>query len=202
MIVARRARTQVGFIKRRLKPPSWPVGADGTLLIHVGCGPVNGVGFINVDAQPYPHVHVVSNDVTALPGFSDQSADLIYMCHILEHLTQEELQLCLGEMHRILKPRGVLRISVPDFDRIIDIYSDTGHDIESIRGPLLGSHANAYDIHHLVFNNRYLTDKLTNSGFREVRPWDPATADHHAFEDWASRKINQHGRAYPISLNL
>ncbi len=195
-------RRSLGFVKRRFQPPQWPTNADGKLLLHIGCGEINSPEFVNVDAQPYPHVHVIKNDVTNLPMFESGSVDLVYMCHILEHLTATELSATLTEMKRILKPNGVLRVSVPDFDRIIDIYQDAGRQVQAIRSPLLGSHLNAYDVHHLVFNQEWLSTQLKQAGFSLVREWDPERCEYHEFEDWASKKIVYGGKEYPISLNL
>jgi predicted SAM-dependent methyltransferase len=55
------------------------------VLINVGCGSKNYPGFINVDAVSAPHVDIVTNNISVLP-FDDNHADLIYMCHVLEHV--------------------------------------------------------------------------------------------------------------------
>jgi ubiquinone/menaquinone biosynthesis C-methylase UbiE len=101
----------------------FPQQAEGKTLLHIGCGQVNSPGYINIDARRFPHVHVVTKKITSLPLFPSDQADLIYMCHVLEHVTRMQVRAVLGEMRRILRPGGVLRISVPDFDRIIEIYS-------------------------------------------------------------------------------
>lgn len=201
MIIKKVCRS-VGFIRRQFWSPKWPRTSNGKLLLHIGCGEIDSPEFVNVDAQPYPHVHVVKNDITDLPMFDTGTVDLVYMCHILEHLSLSDLSATLIEMHRVLKPDGVLRVSVPDFDYVIDIYEDTGRQIQAIMAPLLGSHRNAYDIHHIVFNREWLSAQLKQAGFSLVREWVPEHCEHHDFEDWASNCIVYGSNEYPISLNL
>lgn len=53
--------THNGLWKRRLvRLHSTP---DGKRLLHIGCGEKNSREFINLDAQPMPHVHILSNDI-------------------------------------------------------------------------------------------------------------------------------------------
>lgn len=200
--VTRRLRRELGFVRRKLVSPALPQRTDGPLLVHIGCGDISSPEFVNVDAQPYPHVHFVRNDITDLSMFADGSVDLIYMCHVLEHVHRREIFDVLAEFRRVLKPGGVLRISVPDFDRLIAMYQDIGRDPDGIIAPLLGSHANEYDVHYWVFTERSLSRILTQAGFSAVRPWNPGQCEHHAFEDWASRPIERDGKHYAISLNL
>lgn len=200
--VTRRLRRELGFVRRRLLNPPLPQRTDRPLLVHIGCGDISSPEFVNVDAQPYPHVHYVRNDITDLSMFADGSVDLVYMCHVLEHVHRREIYDVLDEFKRVLKPGGVLRISVPDFDRLVEMYDSTGCDPDGIMSPLLGSHANEYDIHYWIFTERSLSAILLKSGFSAVRQWDPQRCDHHAFEDWASRTVERDGRQFFVSLNL
>lgn len=102
----------------------------------------------------------------------------------------------------MLKPGGVLRLSVPDFDAIITRYEASGRQMEPILSVLLGSQSHPHDVHRSAFNSAWLDRKLREAGFREVRPWAPADADDHDFDDWAERTAEIDGRPVPISLNL
>ena len=52
----------------------------------------------------------------------DSTVDLIYSCHMLEHLDQNETKVFFNESYRVLKPNGIMRIVVPDFQRLVDNY--------------------------------------------------------------------------------
>jgi predicted SAM-dependent methyltransferase len=200
--VTRKLRRELGFVRRRLVSPPVPRSGGGPLLVHIGCGDIDSPEFVNVDAQPYPHVHYVRDDITDLSMFEDASVDLVYMCHVLEHVRRKEIFDVLAEFRRVLKPDGVLRISVPDFDLLISMYETIGRDPDGVIAPLLGSHANEYDVHYWIFTERSLTAVLIKSGFSVVRKWDPHGCEHHAFEDWASRSVERDGKQFLVSLNL
>lgn len=181
---------------------SYPKTADGKRLLHIGCGDINSPGFINLDARPLPHVHIVSKNIFRLDMIPDSSLDMVYMSHVLEHVPRNQAIEVIREMARVLKPDGVLRISVPDFDHVIAIYEASGKQINAIAPALMGGQNYAFNFHYGVFNEEYLANLLTKGGFLRVRSWDPTNCDHHEFEDWASKPVYLDDRPFPISLNL
>jgi SAM-dependent methyltransferase len=58
------------------------------------------------------HVHLVQGDLTRLP-FPDGTFDVITALDVVEHIRED--QRALQEVHRVLRPGGVLLISVPAF---------------------------------------------------------------------------------------
>lgn len=200
--IGRRVNRKLGFIQRKFVAPAIPAAPDGKLRLHIGCGEVNSPHFTNIDALPYPHVHILRDDIMHLPMFSGGSVDMVYMCHVLEHVPRKQLSDVIRELCRVLKTGGVLRLSVPDFDLLLAMYQDAGNDVAAIADPLLGSYNNAYDVHYAVFNYGYLAKLLLANGFREVRAWDPRRCEFHDFNDWASKTIDRDGKQYPVSLNL
>jgi len=178
------------------------ISADKPALLHVGCGPINAHGFINIDARPQPHVHIVTRNLFKLWMIPDASADLIYMCHVLEHVGHNDSMSTLREMYRILRPGGVLRISVPDLDLLIAAYQGSGHQIRAIERALMGGQDYRFNFHYAAFNAEHLRNLLLTGGFRTTREWNPLDCEHHDFADWASRPISWNGRDFPVSLNL
>jgi len=198
----RALRQRLGFARRKLIEPAYPKRSDGRLYIHVGCGRKDYPGFVNVDAQAFPHVHVITNDICDLGQFRDNSADMIYMSHVLEHFRIPDVVRVLKEMYRILRPEAFLRLSVPDFDRLIEVYHASGDDISSIEKQLLGGQDSEYNVHYTVFNRGSLEALLSDTGFREVRQWDPwHCAEFHA-DDSSKKIIRVAGKEVPISLNI
>jgi len=196
----RRVKRRAFSIQRCLIAPALPQNPDGRVYVHLGCGDIVSPEFINVDLYRAPHVHYV-RDVSDLSVFPDNHADLVYACHLLEHIDRENLTRVLREWNRVLKPGGTLRLSVPDFDKLIATYQACGKDVESICAPLMGCWA-GYKPHCMIFNYQYLAHLMEVSGFSRIHPWDPSTSDHHDFEDWASRCIEVGARKFHISLNV
>ena len=198
---ARKAKTKLLLVNRHIVKPKFPENADGKILIHLGCGNIDSPEFINVDGRLAPHVHLV-RDVIDLSIFPDKYADLVYACHVLEHIRHDKLRKTLWEWRRILKPEGILRLSVPNFEALLDIYRASENEINSIAEPLMGGQDHALNIHYSVFNLNYLSRLLIEVGFRSVREWDPEQVNYHNFEDWASKTIEVGGNSYQVSLNV
>jgi len=76
-------------------------------LLHIGCGPFKIDGFINTDKE---------FDITKPWPYEDNSVDGITSMHVLIEIPWRELVFTFKEMHRVLKPDGVLRFGVPHID--------------------------------------------------------------------------------------
>src|ERR1700694_3001632 len=84
-----------------------------------------------LDALPGPNVDYVGNcsDLSFLP---DESCFEVYASHVLEHLGYDsELPKTLVGIHRVLKPGGRLRVSVPDLEILCRLFVHPSLDGES-----------------------------------------------------------------------
>lgn len=91
--------------------------------LNLGCGTDIRSGWINVDKANLSGVDVV-HDLEALPlPFADEQFELVCAKDVLEHLDYARL---LREIHRILKPGGLVEIQVPHFTSA-DNYIDPTH---------------------------------------------------------------------------
>jgi SAM-dependent methyltransferase len=80
-------------------------------IIDIGCGRVKQVReAIGIDAYPHEGVDVVADVEKGLP-FSDRSIDHVFAVHVLEHI--HRLISVMNEIHRVLKPDGMLHVLVP-----------------------------------------------------------------------------------------
>lgn len=104
-----------------------PDNSDEARLLNVGCGRNFHPDWVNLDLESR-HPMVIEHDVTGGLPFADQSFDAVYHSHVLEHLAPEKGRQLLKECFRVLKPNGVLRIVVPDLERIALLYLDTLED--------------------------------------------------------------------------
>jgi len=54
------------------------------------------------------------------------SVQVIYTSHMLEHIHRNNVKKFLDEAYRVLEPRGILRIVVPDLEKIVNEYVQEG----------------------------------------------------------------------------
>jgi predicted SAM-dependent methyltransferase len=192
-------RAAAAWAQWRVRRPAYPPGS--VLRLHLGCGDIDHPGFVNVDGRPAPHVHHVQG-LDRLDVFADASAELVYASHCLEHLPLGRVRGVLREWHRVLRPGGVLRLSVPDFDLLVDAYLDTGRNVRSVQMPLMGEQNYPLNFHYVVFTERFLSDLLVDAGFQPPRRWQPGEDAWANLPDWSARSMVFEGRTYPVSLNL
>ena len=153
-----------------LRRSALPKLDNGAINLNVGCGSINHPKFINIDGLPAPHIHYI-RPIDNLAPFKDNSVDLIYGSHCLEHFSHRMVYQVLNEWFRVLKEGGILRISVPDFDLLIDKYRASGNNINKIIYSLMGGQNYKFNFHITVFNQSNLELLLKEIGFKEVRKW-------------------------------
>lgn len=92
-------------------------------VLDIGCGGKKQQSFaIGVDKQDCPGVDVVCDLEKGLP-FPDDHADQVYAVHFLEHV--HNLVGLMNDIHRVLKPDGVLHIIVPHYNNVNAIADPT-----------------------------------------------------------------------------
>ncbi len=89
--------------------------------LQIGTGSNEKEGWLNTDLNPKSK-NIVKLDASKHFPFDDNTFDFIYCEHIFEHLKFEESCNFLRETFRTLKPNGIIRISVPHLDFLIELY--------------------------------------------------------------------------------
>lgn len=91
--------------------------------LNLACGStfIESPMWVNVDWSPSGSSVVAINLVKQLP-FADNSFDLVYTSHFIEHLFEDDLNFFLMECFRILTPGGIIRIVTPDWDEMVIEY--------------------------------------------------------------------------------
>lgn len=167
------------------------------LRLHLGCGKRRLPGFVHVDVRPD-----VKPDVCAyldlLTMFEDNSAELIYACHVLEHIPRQGVDDALREWRRLLAPGGTLRLSVPNFEELAALYAYDSVPMWRIVGPLYGRQDYPENTHYCGYDFDYLAWTLTEAGFYDVRKWEPDEVLPAGYDDYSRARIN----GKPISLNV
>lgn len=136
-----------------------------------------------------------------LDMFEDDSVDLIYSCHILEHFGRHQIENVLKEWYRVLKIGGILRVAVPDFEKLVEVYLKT-KNLKLILGSLVGRQDYPENTHYLVFDYTYLSEVLTKVGFKNIHRYDWRQTIHKDYDDYSQAYIPHMDKEHGILISL
>jgi predicted SAM-dependent methyltransferase len=113
----------------------------------------------------------------------------VYLSHVLEHFDSPGKAMreggdtvlgALRRIHRMLRPGGTVRIAVPDFRALAEVYLTDGYPLHPrILGRLMGEQDYAQNRHATAFDRPFLEHCLRRTGFEPAGEWDPVV---EAFE--------------------
>ena len=143
------------------------------MKLHLGCGKRYLEGYIHVDIAEFEHIDY-QLPIDDLSNFKDNTAEEIYASHVLEYFDRNDVINVLTEWKRVLKPSGILRLAVPNFPKLVEVYQSS-KELTSILGPLYGK----WDIgnqefiyHKTVYDENSLKNVLEEVGFKNIKIWD------------------------------
>jgi SAM-dependent methyltransferase len=184
---------------------------DRGLRINVGCGATPTDGWINFDNSvtvrlarwPLLMRSVLGTRILGEPSWkfskvvaekdirfasatrripcADNSAEVIYSSHMIEHLDCGEAQDFLREAKRVLQPGGIIRLAAPDLGRLVENYLVSGDADGFVAGTNMSMARSASRVsriklaligprHHLwMYDGRSLSKLLHEAGFADVR---------------------------------
>ena len=171
------------------------------MKLHIGCGNKKINGFINVDLINTDAVDVIDNAAT-LDKFNKESAELIYACHILEHFKRKEYFNVLKRWTEILKYGGILRISVPDFSKIAEVYVKGLFPLESLLGLINGGQTYLYNFHYMNFDFKTLKKDLESLGYTDIKIWDWRNTEHANIDDFSQAYLPHMDKKNGILMSL
>lgn len=90
-------------------------------MLNLGCGNHYHLDWTNIDFQSRG-TDVIAFDLNKPLPFEDESFDVVYHSHLLEHFPHSRAPVFTGECFRILKPGGIIRVVVPDLEQIARWY--------------------------------------------------------------------------------
>lgn len=162
------------------------------MKLHIGCGKRYLSGFTHVDVIPYEHVDIVA-DASDLSMVKSESVQEIYASHVLEHFQRDRVQKVLTEWRRVLVPKGILRLAVPDFEAIVDTYR-TGTELSRLLGLLFGGQTYEHNFHHIIFDFAHIKEMLNCIGFSNIQRYD--------WRDFLPEGYDDYSRAYLPHLDF
>lgn len=173
--------------------------------LHLGCGPKYIKGYYHIDIADDDHIDH-QGKVEQLDFIPDNSVELIYACHVLEHFGRYEVKDVLREWYRTLEHGGILRLAVPNFAAVVQMYSSEGlqDGMSGLVGLVCGGQRNFYQFHKMIFDEPLLTSFLTSVGFEQIRHWDWRVTEHSHIDDYSQAYLphldKQSGQL--MSLNI
>lgn len=180
------------------------------MKLHLGCYYRKIHGYVNVDIRPEVEPDLVE-DVFALSSLTEESADVIYACHVLEHTTRDKALLALARWYALLKPHGVLRLAVPDMEAVCKYYLEHG-SLADLSAFFWGSQKHPYDTHYTGWDFRTLKSDLEQVGFKNVCRYDWRETEHFYVDDYSqcylpkmtykSRRLTDTIEGTLLSLNV
>jgi len=158
------------------------------MKLHVGCGPIYIPGMFNIDLREDCKTDYCGSlfdltDSNHAQYIRPDSVDLIWSCHMLEHLEYPHgVVECLKTFNSWLKPNGLLRLSVPDLRLVTEYYVNRNPKLFTMYSGSVDEHLYKKDSasemftffmrgweHTVVFDFALLQDLMKDAGFRNIQ---------------------------------
>ena len=208
-ILARQIRH---FVKRQKYARKWNDATKAYLATHqvrkleIGARVASLDGWLSTDVDPVSEGTAFLDATKPFP-FDCGTFDYIYCEHMIEHLSYHQAAVMVSECFRVLKPRGKIRISTPDLDKILAL-KRPGNDLEqaylqyaTAQLPYARSGSACFAInafvrnwgHLFIFDKETLTDLLGECGFVDFIECSPGESDISHLRD-----LEHHGDTFPV----
>jgi predicted SAM-dependent methyltransferase len=99
--------------------------------------------------------------------FKDNSVDVIYHSHFLEHLSKQDGENFLKECYRVLKPNGLMRVVMPDLELVIEMYK-RGDGEKMLESYFFIPYYYNFSGHKYMYDFKIIKNKLEGIGFKEI----------------------------------
>ena len=143
-------------------------------ILDLGCGPLQEVFPEGIATRVDQREEVNPDyrcDLRALP-FENESWDIVYSSHTLEHFRPKDVPIVLEEWIRVLKPGGEMRLKLPDLEFAAKQVLNGGLDIMG-HNVLFGQGDGEYDhdVHRNGFTEKTLRAMLESKGLKIKKLW-------------------------------
>jgi predicted SAM-dependent methyltransferase len=146
-----------------------------SVRVHLACGARYLPGWINFDGPTTSQVDLKIDLRRRLP-LPDHVAEMIFCEHFVEHLPYPDaVMFFLKDCLRVLRPDGVLRVSVPDAGRYLSAYAADDRPYFDKERPNTTTHMEAVNHvfrqggqHKFAYDYATLADLFQRAGFERV----------------------------------
>lgn len=170
------------------------------MKLHLGCGRRHIEGFLNIDARELDGVDIV-DDVKTLNRFKSNTVELIYASHILEHIKRLEYLDVLRRWYDILEDGGILRMAIPDMEKVFEHYSKN-KDLLILRGFLWGGQTYEFNYHYCGWDFKTISEDLKLVGFSIIRRYDWKDTEHSHIDDFSQCYLPHMDKENGILMSL
>lgn len=135
------------------------------MKLHLGCGELYLKGYVNIDFPPARHTvqkRTVADRLINIQKlkYPAESVEEIRLHHVFEHFPRAIACALLTTWHTWLKNDGLLRIEVPDTEKMSKNYNRLAER------HIFGSQEAPWAIHYAGYTSKNLTNFLEGYGFR------------------------------------
>ncbi|MEH2048731.1 class I SAM-dependent methyltransferase [Nostoc sp.] len=163
-------------------PSDW-VNFDSSLAMRLQKLPIFGKLIPSGPFGRFPSNVRYGDIVKGLP-LPDNTVDILYCSHVLEHITLEEFRQALKNCYRHLKPGGIFRLVLPDLEFMAQQYiksTSPEASLEFMRITWLGKERRKRSLlaflkewvsgteHLWMWDYKSLSLELQNVGFSDIR---------------------------------
>lgn len=175
---------------------------DNKIKLHLGCGEKIIPNYVNIDIRGNLKCDLI-DDISKLENFKKNSVDEIYCCHVLEHFGRHQYLNVLKRWYDVLKIDGILKLSVPDFKSVFEMYKE-GYPLKKLYGFIYGGQTYPENFHHVGFDFESLKEDLESVGFEKIELWDWKKTEHNYIDDYSQSYLphldKENGKL--MSLNI
>ena len=141
------------------------------LKLNLGSGPKE------LHLNGYENIDLIDGKKAYPLEYDSGEVDEIRASHLLEHFGKAEIQSVLRDWVDKLRPGGVLKIAVPDWDKIFgDFVSGKKHEFP-VDAYIMGGQADANDFHKSGYNKQSLKMYLEAAGLCNIQAWESEVTD-------------------------
>jgi len=184
--------------------------------LQIGCGAMLLDGWFNTDIVYNDKVAYL--DAASRYPFNDNTFGFIFAEHLFEHLSLDQEMAMLRESLRVLKPGGVLRLSLPSADFLMNILERKAETTAYVKWAVNSiprlkivreniKDENDFPVyvvnnfyrdwgHQTLHNEKSLSNLLERHGFAEIMTCGVGQSVHSAL-----RNIEQHMNTIPDEFN-
>jgi SAM-dependent methyltransferase len=205
------AREMQGLMRRRYQIRRYFVNRRDFAGLQIGAGHHHLDGWLTTDLEPLDPQTVYMDATKRLP-FDEGRFDYIVAEHIIEHVPYESALHMLNECRRVLKGKGVLRISTPDIrltyqlmnppltlalERYVSWSNSTFSNTCDLRSPIHVVNRLQHGWgHQFLYDADTLIVALDQCGFTEVTRCTPNESSHPAL-----RNVDRHAHEIGEEFN-